>query len=173
LTVVGDNPLGLQLETIYAGEIQALRELDRKLAEITCLAIEPTCEFHRLEVFCALTQVMIQLAYWRRFDDLLIAIHPRHEHFYQRYFLSDAIGPCRPHGFVSGRPAVGCRIDLHKLVYRASPELFRFYMLEVIEPQKLWPPIDPAAHRDFFCRRMGIRVDEVVDGLNIWHRKAA
>src|SRR4030042_1702132 len=78
LTVVGDNPLGLKLESTYPGEVQSLRRRGRRVAEITCLAMRSAGEFRAMAVFFAMTRLMVHYAYWRRYDDLLLAIHPRH-----------------------------------------------------------------------------------------------
>lgn len=170
LTVAGDNPLGLQLETTYPGEVQSLREHGRNVAEITCLAIQSTGKFQPGAVFFLITRFMIHYAYWRRYDDLLIAIHPRHQRFYRRCFGVDPLGPCRPHELVGGNPSVCCRIDLHHLRRNANPELWQQYFAQDL-PQTpyMMPPTDPADHR-YFCSRR-----EIADlsGYRLWDQDAA
>lgn len=174
LTVVGDNPLGLELETTYPREVQSLRDSARSLAEITCLAIQLADESQRRRaVFFKLTQLMIHYAYWRGYDDLLIAIHPRHHRFYRRYFRVLPLGPCRPHRFVSGNPAICCRIDLHNLKRNVNPELWRRYFSQfAADSREIGPPMDTADHH-YFCRRMGIPLHTDHSGRSTWHKDAA
>lgn len=158
LTVVEDNPLGLELARTYPREVQALRAEGGRVAEITCLAIDSARRFRRGEIFFGLTRFMIQYAFWRRCDDLLIAIHPRHLRFYRRYFRVSPLGPCRPHGFVCDHPSVGCRIELGSLKRNVEHELWRRYFSDELPKTRYTePPIDSTDHR-YLCRRCGIAV---------------
>ncbi len=153
LTVVGDNPLGLELETTYPREVRSLRGRGRNLAEITCLAIRPTDDFRPTAVFFTLTRFMIHYAYWRGFDDLLIAIHPRHHRFYWRHFRVSLVGPCRPHRWVNGNPSICGRIDLHYLKRNVEPELWQQYFAQGFpEREYRRPPIGQGDHRYLLCR---------------------
>ena len=164
LTVVGDNRLGLKMETTYPAEVQSLREQGRSVAEITCLAIRPLGEFRPMAVFFALTRLMVHYAYSRRYDDLLLAIHPRHQRFYWRCFRVFPLGPCRPYPFVSGSPSICCRVDLRNLSRNVDPETWQQYFgKELPEAHYSRPPITPADHR-YFCSRSGIVWDTDSDG---------
>ncbi|MFH1920969.1 MAG: hypothetical protein ABIP48_13955 [Planctomycetota bacterium] len=156
LTVVGDNPAGIDIEITYPGEVRSLREEGRDLAEITCLAIRPTGEFARTAVFLALTRCMIHHAYREGFNDLLMAVHPRHYRFYRRYFRVLPLGPCRPHPFVRGNPSIGCRIDLDNLKQTVAPEMWHQYFAHPPpESDYTEPPIERADH-SYFLGRSGI-----------------
>jgi len=156
LSVVGDNPLGLELEGTYPSEVQSLRHAGRSLAEITCLAIQPSDEIRPTAVFFELTRFMIQHAYSRKLDDLLMAVHPRHYRFYWRHFRVWPFGPCRACSSVRGNPSIACRIDLHTLKQNVPPELRRRYFDEQLPETSLTsPPIDPMDH-DYFLNRIGI-----------------
>jgi hypothetical protein len=156
LTIVGDNPSGLELERTYPREVQSLRDQGRKVAEITCLAIQAARELRSTAVFFALTRFMIHYAYWRGFDDLLIAVHPRHHRYYWRHFRVSPIGPCRPHECVNGSPSICCRIDLHHLRRNVDPHLWQqYFSLEFPETAYIRPPIAPALHR-YLSRRAGL-----------------
>lgn len=153
LTVVGDSPLGFELEATYPDEVQSLRDEGRDPAEITCLAIRPCRDFAPTAVFFQLTRFMIHYAYWRKFDDLLTAIHPRHRRFYERHFAARPIGPCRPHAIVRNHPSIGCRIDLRTLERSASAELWDRYFAEGFPPASyLAPPMDRVDHCHFLAR---------------------
>jgi hypothetical protein len=164
LTIVGDNALGLELERTYPREVQSLRDQRRNVAEITCLAIQAPRELRSTAVFFALTRFMIHYAYWRGFDDLLIAVHPRHHRFYWRHFRVSPIGPCRPHECVNGSPSICCRIDLHHLRRNVDPDLWQqYFSLEFPETAYVRPPIAPALHR-YFSRRAGLPLHVDSDG---------
>ena len=173
LSITGDNPLGMQLETTYPSEVQLLRDQGRRLAEITCLAIRPADEFPSMAVFFALTRFLIHFAYRQNYDDLLIAIHPRHRRFYWRRFRVELVGPCRPHGLVGGHPAICCRIDLHGLKRNGDPKLWNQYFAD--EPPRAnysAPPIRPEDHL-YFCSRRGIASDARPGGHSGGDRHAA
>lgn len=164
LTLVGDNPLGLQLEVTYSDEVRLLRKQGRKVAEVTCLAVEPGAEFRPRAVFFALTQFALHYAYWQRYDDLLLAIHPRHYRFYWHCFRVYPVGPCRPHGPVRGNPAVCCRIDMRHLGRNMQPRLWQQYFSRIGPKEHyMGPPIAPADHL-YFCNRRAIAPDADYSG---------
>lgn len=159
LSIVGDNPLGFQLETTYRDEVQRLRKEGRKLAEITCLTIESSGGFRAAEVFVALTRFTIHYSIWRGYDDLLLAIHPRHYRFYWRILRAAPLGPARAHGVVEGAPSLCCRIDLGNLRRNMTPELSRQYFPCMYrEMQFLQPPISPTDHQ-YCCNRTEVSSD--------------
>ena len=159
LSIVGDNRFGFQLETTYRDEVQLLRDEGRKLAEITCLTIESAGGFRPTEVFGALTRFTIHYALWRGYDDLLMAVHPRHYRFYWRVFRAAPLGPPRAHEVVEGNPALCCRIDLMNLKRNMTPEVSRRYFSCVYrETQFLQPPINPTDHQ-YCCNRAGVSSD--------------
>lgn len=158
LTVVGDNPLGLQLETNCPKEVEQLRNRGRGLAEATCLAIEPVGSFRPREAFFALTRFMIQYAFWRGYEDLLLAVHPRHHRFYQRYFAATALGNSSPYPAASGSPAMCCRIDMPYLRQNVNRDLWQQYFSEEVPKSRFFVgPVAPSDHRHL-CRQGGIHV---------------
>jgi hypothetical protein len=55
-------------------------------------------------------------------DDLVIAVHPKHEVFYRTIWLMERFGEVAPYPEVKGAPAIGLRGDLNN-----SPELLLFF----------------------------------------------
>ena len=152
LTVVGDNVHGFHVEPTYPTEIWALRKSGKRLGEVTCLATKVTDMFCPREIFFGLTRYMIHYAYWQKFDDLLLSVHPRHHRFYWRHFRVFPLGPCRAHAAVCGNPAIGCRMDLRYLGQNMETALWERYFAEVqSENHYSGPPISPEDHR-YFCR---------------------
>ncbi len=159
LSIVGDSPLGFQLETSYRDEVQLLRKEGRKLAEITCLAIDGASGLRPAEVFAALTRFTIHYALWRKYDDLLMAVHPRHYRFYWRTFRAAPLGPPRDHEVVEGNPALCCRIDLGNLARNMTSELSRqYFSYEYPETQFLRSPVNPIDHQ-YCCDQVGVCSD--------------
>lgn len=159
LSIIGDSPFGFQLETTYRDEVRSLRNEGRKLAEITCLTTESAGGFRPREVFAALTRFTIHYALWRGYDDLLMAIHPRHYRFYWRIFRAAPLGPPRAHEVVEGNPALCCRIDLGNLSRNMTPELSRqYFSCAYRDTQFLRPPINPTDHQ-YCCNRTGVSSD--------------
>ncbi len=173
LSIVGDNPLGLQLEKTHPQEVQTLRDQGRSVAEITCLMIDSAGSFGSTAVFLALTEFTIQYAQWRGCDDLLMAIHPHHYRFYWRCFRSEPLGPCRRNVSVRGNPSICCRIDLTTLSHNMSPALKgQFFSRPRPQTHFMKPPIRLADHL-FFCERCGIEPQADVAGLGGRDRDAA
>ncbi|MDD4266722.1 MAG: hypothetical protein PHO07_15740 [Pirellulales bacterium] len=156
LTVVGDNPLGLQLEEICRREAEQLRGEGRHLAEVTCLSIDAAGRIPGKLVFLALTRFLFQHSYLRGYDDLLLAIHPRHYRVYWHAFRAFPIGPCREYGAVCGNPALCCRIDMHDLKANMTASMRQAYF-ENLRPEEDYdgPPVGRADHEEF-CRMLEI-----------------
>lgn len=133
VTVVGDNFCGLHIESTYPAEVTRLRRQQRSLAEVTCLAIEPRPEEPKNGAFFALTRFMYQYAQWCQYDDLLLAVHPRHVRFYERWFRVYRFGPCRPYNLVQGAPAIACRIDLNSVDDVVPKDVYQWYTQPAID----------------------------------------
>ena len=115
MSLVRDGELGLPMESAYHEEIAGIRLQGLSLAEVSCLAEKSDAtEKPRSTVF-QLIPLMAQLARRRGVDRLLIAVHPRHARFYQRFVGFDMIAEERSYGQVCGKPAVALALDLNGL----------------------------------------------------------
>lgn len=84
LSLIGDGPRMLPLETYFPGPIENLRRQGLRLLEVDCLAsIEKTTTFTS-QVFAALTRATRQYANLYGYDRTIAAVHPRHCKFYER-----------------------------------------------------------------------------------------
>ena len=156
LSVVGDGPMGLQLEAGFSKEVDSLRRRGRRLSEITCLAIERTRGLPAGALFFALTKFMLHHARGREYDDLLMAIHPKHYRFYWRHYRVYPEGSCPRYACAAGNPAVCCRIDLHHLKRNMPPKVRDYYYSGLLPAARYQgPEVSPADH-EYFCRRSGI-----------------
>lgn len=111
-TLIGDGELGLPMEDLYAAEVDVRRQKGIRLAEVSCLA-DRRADFER--AFGMLVQLMsltAQTAVRLQIDQLLIAVHPRHGAFYERFFGFEVIGAMKSYEAVNNKPAVALALDL-------------------------------------------------------------
>ncbi len=173
LTVVGDNDLGLTIERAFAEQVGGLRDRRRRIAEITSLAVESAAPFPKRAVFFALTQFAMNYGFHQQYDDMLMAIHPRHYRYYWHVFRAVPLGPCRPHPAVQGHPAICASIHAHDLKQNMAEEIRRQYFSVPVQPHRFaGPPIGSADHAHF-CRRAGIAWDDDSQGCDAAIRRAA
>ena len=104
LTQVFDSDLfGLPMDQLYRTELEALRNENRKLAEIVALAT--STERRWRNVFMYLTRAMTWYALYKNVNDLCITVNPKHVEFYKTIFLfEDILLPLPSKRPVSARP---------------------------------------------------------------------
>jgi hypothetical protein len=113
VSLIGDGQLGLPLEEIYASEVAALRSRGLRFAEVSCLA---ACQEmpHGLDgftIYVNLIGLMLQYARFHGMHGVVLAVHPRHARFYERFFGCEVFGELKNYDAVNGHPAVGCYHD--------------------------------------------------------------
>jgi len=120
LSLVRDGELGLPMEAIYGNEVACRRAEGLHLAEVSCLA-DISCVVGKGKVWkrslptvIRLMAFMAQCAKRREVDQLLIAVHPRHAAFYQRFAAFDPIGEEKTYHTVCDNPAVALALDLNR-----------------------------------------------------------
>jgi hypothetical protein len=115
LSIVGDGELGLPMEAIYAEEVERQRLQGLRLAEVSCLADERDESEQSFSVVSRLMALTAQCAADRGIDRLLIAVHPRHAKFYERFLAFELIGGQKTYASVCDNPAVALAMDLNSL----------------------------------------------------------
>jgi hypothetical protein len=115
VSLVGDAELGLPLEAIYGAEVTTLREQGLRFAEVSSLADRRRQLSRTLPVFRNLMRLMVQTARTRGIERLLVAVHPRHSKFYQRFLNFDPLGDEKSYPQVRNRPAVALALDFARL----------------------------------------------------------
>jgi hypothetical protein len=154
VTVVADGKLGLPIESVYKNEVARRRERNLNLGEISCLA-DRRRDFRRtLPVFTGLCRLMGQTARYRGIDETLVAVHPKHARFYQRFCGFERIGQETMYEAVCNHPAVAMSLNYKKLD-RQSHAYERFFgqpipaeqlesqLITKSERELLRPMIDP------------------------------
>lgn len=129
LTLVRDGELGLPMEAVFPREVSRRRDRGVRCAEVTALAAgsdQLCCSFSGV---VRLIGFATQFAIAHGVDEGLIAVHPRHAGFYERFFGFEVInGQQRAYSSVCGQPAVALSLDLNQLqrsVSRAQRRLLQ------------------------------------------------
>ena len=112
ISLIADGELGLPMEAMYANEIEELRTLGKRVAEVGCFADRRLDVTGFSPAFNTLTKLLVQTARHRGQDTLVVAVHPRHAKFYRRLLGFQDIGGLAYCEYVSNRPAVALLLDL-------------------------------------------------------------
>jgi ribosomal protein S18 acetylase RimI-like enzyme len=117
-SVLMDSPeLGLPSDKAFGEEIAALRIEDRRVCEITNLAVDP--KYRNTPVFSELTRCCLAHAMAIGYDDLFIAISPEHARFFEEVLLFEACGDRRSYSTDVVDIVVGKRLNLRTIEGRA------------------------------------------------------
>lgn len=115
VSLIGDGPLGIPMESIYAEEVEDQRQLGYTFGEVSCLAVRDLSFKRFLPVFKQLMRLMMQHARVCGMDRLLIAVHPRHARFYERTCGFVRFGTEKLYPSVKNNPAVACYADFSEM----------------------------------------------------------
>ena len=140
LTIFQDSEMGLPMDAIYKQELDHLRQQGRKIVEVGALAVHPSICKQDQTVLMHGNKIMH--SYSREYlgvDDLVVAINPRHQWFYEHILLFEQIGELKAYNYVKKAPAVAYRLDLNKaeIKYKATYQnkpleknLYRFFYVD-------------------------------------------
>lgn len=117
VTLVTDDLAGVPMDEIFPDELAELRERGGRVAEMSCLAGDDDAFDGRegYKVYTNLISLALQFARQNGVDRLLLAVHPRHARFYDRFFGCEPIGETKAYAAVQDNPAVPCVHDFAKL----------------------------------------------------------
>lgn len=149
-SLVRDSHVGLPLEAIYGSHVTEYRQTGKRLAEASCLANRRDDAEETLTLVFRLMALVIQLANARQVDELLIAVHPRHSRFYERFLGFRHIGGLKYYSTVCGNPAVAMALDvpnLHQTNPKAYKRVFgRPFPADALKPRGLEPEVFDELH---------------------------
>jgi hypothetical protein len=126
ISLVRDGVLGLPMESIYPDELKERRRAGVRMAEASCLADRRQSQDRFFGIFCEMNRIMVQLADREGYDQLLIAVHPRHARMYCRAMAFAQVGGNKPYPSVNGNPAVALCLDFHFVKTRRPAIWARF-----------------------------------------------
>ncbi|MDX9788394.1 MAG: hypothetical protein RBT11_16570 [Desulfobacterales bacterium] len=140
LTLFQDSEMGLPMDAIYKPELDQLRSQGRKIAEVGSLAShicvaksDQTVLMHGNKIMHSYSRDYLGV------DDLVVAINPKHQWFYQHILLFEQIGELKAYDYVKKAPAVAYRLNLnmaeyhYKAAYEDKPpekNLYRFFYVD-------------------------------------------
>jgi hypothetical protein len=134
------------MEAIYSEEVGQSRSQKLFVGEVSSLA-GCTGEFRSfLPLFVQLTRLMAQYARSQGMDQFLIAVHPKHAGFYERFMGFEIIGPVREYPFVQNAPAVACCLDFHR-IDRDRPKCCYDFFGTPLDPDQL--KVEPMEEEEF------------------------
>lgn len=140
LSLIRDCALGLPMEDVYSAEVNSRRARGLNVAEVSCLADSSHGKSNMLSVVIQLMSHMAQFARRQGVDELLIAVHPHHVGFYERFIGFEVIGEQRQYAAVSDNPAVALALDLNGMPVNHPRAYQRFF-------GKAFADADLVAHR--------------------------
>lgn len=136
VTLIGDGPLGLPMESTYEDVVADRRTRGLYVGEVSCLAFEQMPINKFLLVFMQLTRLMTQHARSYGMDQFLIAVHPQHSRFYQRFMGFEQVGPLKNYATVRDAPAVACCLDF-SAIDRNRPKCYSAFFGTRIPEEEL------------------------------------
>ena len=150
MTLIGDGELGLPMESIYLDEVNAARTQGLYVGEVSALAVD-NVEFRCfLPIFVNLTALMAQHARWYGMDQFLIATHPKHARFYQRFMGFEQLGPAREYPNVCNAPAVAYCLDFAR-IDRERPACYDQFFGTPLPRHQLKPQLMSEVEREEFA----------------------
>lgn len=163
MSLIMDGDLGMPMESVYASEVEGLRQKGLRLGEVSCLADRraEVCGF--FPVFVHTCRLMVQYARHHGVDALLAAVHPKHSRFYRRYMAFQVFGKEKTYPTVRNNPAVALWLEFAR-IDREPPVCYDFMFGEPLSTDQLQPqPIMqdeceyylPMIDRNFLCAPLG------------------
>jgi hypothetical protein len=137
------------MESLYGEELAMLRDCGLRVGEVSCLADRRRHFRGFFPIFLRLSRMVVQYSRRRDLDGLLLAVHPKHARFYERYMEFKLLGEERAYPAVRNRPAVALFLDFARVDRERPPNYDTFFgdwlPDELLEPR----PIAPA-DREYF-----------------------
>jgi hypothetical protein len=115
VSLIGDGSLGLPMEAVYPEVVENARQQRLYVGEVSCFATRDLVFSEFLPIFVQLTRLMAQHARAYGMHQFLIAVHPKHVRFYERYMGFEQVGPLRHYPSVQNAPAVACCLDFARV----------------------------------------------------------
>lgn len=134
-SLVGDGERGVPMEDAFPDEIRDLRSRGIRFGEVSCMADRRRELTRFLPLFVRVVRLMFQYARWHGCQRVVIAVHPKHGRFYERYFGFRQMGGERQYETVQNKPAVAYSLDWAWL----SPERHEQFFGEPVPPDELRP----------------------------------
>lgn len=120
MTLVADNPRGLALDGVYAGQLDVLRRSGYGLLEMGMLADRRRSAARSIKVLVTMMRWATCYALHRGMTDVVIGVHPRHAQFYVRHYGFEEFAPPTSYPLVRDHPVIGLRCRLVERLAQAG-----------------------------------------------------
>lgn len=154
-TVTGilDGPHGLPLGRVFAGEVDQLRSMDRRLMELTLFADRRAQVSRSFTAILELMRYMYYFSHQQGVTDVLIGLPPRVARFYVQYFAFDRSLATGVVKMLDGQPVELLHLDLDARAQLRPVPMEQAYFAE-----------NPVA-ADVFAERYQFPMDEVANSV--------
>lgn len=112
MTLFRDNPMGLALDSVYARELDALRQKGRRLLEVGMLADRRQSAARGIGALFSMMRWAIYYGLHTGLTDIVIGVHPRHVQFYTRCYGFEEFAEPTSYPLVKNAPVVPLRLRL-------------------------------------------------------------
>ncbi len=149
MSLMIDGQLGLPMEVAYGPEIEARRLQGLRLGEVSCLA-DRRSQFKRFfPIFLRVCRLLVHYAKRRGLDEILLAVHPKHARFYERFMAYQPIGEQTAYPTVRNHPAVALCLNFDRVDREQHPN-YELFFGESLPDEWLEPQPIPPEQREFF-----------------------
>lgn len=129
ISVIADSEIGLPMDEIYKDGVDSLRKHGKKIAEISQLAIDreysdASQRGNKAFLFIPLFKMVFDYSMRKKFDNLCVAVNPKHSSVYNSLFFND-IGGLKYYPSVNNAPAIAKTLDLNRLKRELHRENFK------------------------------------------------
>lgn len=128
ISLFPDSDEGLPMDNGFKKQLDILRDKGRSIAEVGCLASNPSYRNGDMNIPMLGNRIVVQYAIqYLDVDDLVVAVHPKHLWVYEDVLLLEKIGSISEYSYVKSNPAVAMKLDLrkmekkYKMIYGAYP----------------------------------------------------
>ena len=119
ISIFPDSENGLPMDMVFKEELDRLRAEGRYLVEAGHLAADPSCKLNTMHVPMLGNKILHQYASKHlNADDIVIAIHPKFQWFYEELLLFEKMGEIESYAYANNNPAVAMRLDLKTMKTR-------------------------------------------------------
>lgn len=146
MSLIADGELGIPMESVFPDEIDGLRRQGVRFAEVSCMADRRKDMTRFLPLFVRVTRHVCQFARHHGVGQLVLAVHPKHARFYERFLGFRQFSGVREYQSVENKPAVACALDWGWM----SAERDAQYFAEPIPVEELRPWAMTADDRTHF-----------------------
>ena len=116
MTLFRDNSMGLALDSVYAQELDSLRQAGRRLLEVGMLADRRESAARGIGALFSMMRWAIYYGLHTDLTDIVIGVHPRHAAFYMRCYGFEEFAAPTDYPLVRNNPVVGLRLRLREML---------------------------------------------------------